>query len=251
MNMEYLMFIDIQIGYLHRGTEKLIEFKNLTQALPYFDRLDYVSVVHNEHVFVLSIEYLIHVSIIMKVSIIRIIVLELTRCLNGFLAISCSTLDLGSMSPMLWSFEERDKLLSIFDLICGVRMHVSFICIGGVLDDLIMLYDVINNSIESSIIICDSYDLLFTNNRIIYVRLRGVALMDWSDIHYNSISGVLLRSTGLCWDLRFVIMYEIYRCLSVNFCYTTLGDAFDRFILRLYEVKQGLLITKQVMSELT
>lgn len=99
--MEYLLFIDIQIGYLHRGTEKLIEFKTLNQALPYFDRLDYVSVVHNEHVFVLSIEYLIHVSILIRVSIVRLIVLELTRCLNGFLAISCSTLDLGSISPLL------------------------------------------------------------------------------------------------------------------------------------------------------
>jgi len=95
------MFLDIQIGYLHRGTEKLIEFKHMTQALPYFDRLDYVSVVHNEHVFILGIEYLMHISIVMKVSIVRVLILELTRCLNGFLAISCSTLDLGSMSPML------------------------------------------------------------------------------------------------------------------------------------------------------
>lgn len=244
------MFLDIQIGYLHRGTEKLIEFKNVAQALPYFDRLDYVSVVHNEHAFILSLEYLLHLSLLMKVSIARVLMLELTRCLNGFLAISCSTLDLGSMSPMLWSFEERDKLLSIFDLICGVRMHVAFICLGGVLDDVTMLYDVITASIESSLVICDSLDLLFVNNRIIYVRLRGVALMDWSDIQFNSISGVLLRSVGICWDLRFILMYEIYRCISISFTYAILGDAFDRFVLRLFEIKQGLLIAKDVMVEL-
>jgi len=129
-------------------------------------------------------------------------------------------------------------------------MHVAFICVGGVLDDMTMLYDLINASIESSIIVCDSFDLLFTNNRIIYVRLRGVALMDWSDVQFNSISGVLLRSTGICWDLRFVLMYEVYRCISLSFCYTVLGDAFDRFVLRLFEIKQGLLATKQLLVKL-
>lgn len=101
MSLEYLLYIDIQLGYLHRGTEKLLEFKFLVTGLPYFDRLDYVSVVHNEHVFVLSIEYLMHISMLIRVSIVRIIMLELTRCMNGFLAISCCTMDLGSISPLL------------------------------------------------------------------------------------------------------------------------------------------------------
>jgi len=247
MSLEYLLYIDIQLGYLHRGTEKLLEFKFLVTGLPYFDRLDYVSVVHNEHVFVLSIEYLMHISMLIRVSIVRIIMLELTRCMNGFLAISCCTMDLGSISPLLWSFEERDKLLSIFDLVCGVRMHVAFLSVGGVLDDLSFCYEIIYSSIETSLVMCDIYDLIFTSNRIIYLRLRGIALLDWCDIQYNSISGVLLRAIGFCWDLRFVLLYEIYRLLSISFCYSSLGDSYDRFIIRLFEVRQGLLAVKQLL----
>lgn len=175
---EFILFNDIQIGYLHRGTEKLIEYKSFQQAVPYFDRLDYVSVISNEHVFVLSLEYLCQLFIVFKVSLLRVIVLELTRVLNGFLAISCCVMDLGSISPLLWSFEERDKLLSVFDLVSGVRMHVSFLSIGGVLDDFSFIYDVLYSILDSSITVCDCFDLMFTTNRVLYLRLRGIALLD-------------------------------------------------------------------------
>lgn len=175
---EFIVFIDVQIGYLHRGTEKLIEFKSPVSAVPYFDRLDYVSVTHNEHVNVLCLEYLLLLSMFTRVSCHRMILLELTRLINGFLTISCSVLDLGSLSPLLWSFEERDRLLSIFDFICGVRMHVAYMTIGGVIDDLFLLYDLIYSSLETSLLVCDCFDLLFSLNRVIYLRLRGVALLD-------------------------------------------------------------------------
>jgi NADH:ubiquinone oxidoreductase subunit D len=133
---EYITGIDVNIGYLHRGTEKLLQFKSTPQSLPYFDRLDYVSVVFNEHMFVLAFEAVMLYSIPLRVSVIRVCFLEITRVFNGLLAISCNIFDLGAMSPMLWSFEERDKIMTFFDYVCGVRMHVSYICIGGVLEDL-------------------------------------------------------------------------------------------------------------------
>lgn len=244
---EFIVFIDVQIGYLHRGTEKLIEFKSAPCILPYFDRLDYVSVTHNEHVSVLCLEYLLLLSMLARVSCHRMLLLELTRLINGFLAVSCSVLDLGSMSPLLWSFEERDRLLSIFDLICGVRMHVAYMTIGGVTDDIFILYDTIYSSLETSLLVCECFDLLFSLNRIVYLRLRGVALLDWSDLCFNSLSGILLRSTGFCWDLRFIFVYELYRLFDYNFVFGIYGDSYDRFNLRIFELKQSLLLCKQLM----
>lgn len=115
MANEFLLFIDCQIGFLHRGTEKLLEYKCANQCLPYFDRLDYVSIIHNEHVFIVAMELLCVSSLNLRISIIRIMLLEITRVFNGLLAISCAIFDLGSLSPLLWAFEEREKIMIVFD----------------------------------------------------------------------------------------------------------------------------------------
>jgi len=168
---------DIHIGYLHRGTEKLIEFKSLEQCLPYFDRLDYVSVVYNEHMFALAFESLLRFSLALRVSLLRILFLELTRIFNGLLALSCMVFDIGCMSPLLWAFEERDKIMTFFDFTCGCRMHLAFICLLGLLDDISFgLIDYVLFLCFTLIFLIDLLDLFICNNRISYLRLRGISL---------------------------------------------------------------------------
>jgi len=189
---------DIHIGYLHRGTEKLLEFKSIEQCLPYFDRLDYVSIVYNEHMFTLSFEALLHICIPFRVSICRLLFLEFTRVFNGLLCLSCNVFDIGAISPMLWSFEERDKIMTFFDYVCGCRMHCAFICLLGCLDDLsYSIIEYVLFLIKSNIFLLELLEILCVNNRIVYLRLRGVGLFDIYDINYNSISGLLARACGL------------------------------------------------------
>ena len=195
---DFILCIDCHIGYLHRGTEKLLEFKSIEQCIPYFDRLDYCSVICNEHMLCFAFENLLRVCICLRVSCLRCCVIELSRCFNGLLAISCSLLDMGCISPLLWAFEERDKIMTFFDYICGVRMHVAFFCICGVLDDFTCgLLDFLIFLCFSLVFLCELFDVVCVMNRIAYIRLRGIALFDIFDVCFNSISGLISRSVGL------------------------------------------------------
>jgi len=235
---EFIMYVDIQIGFLHRGTEKLSEFKNIQQIIPYMDRLDYVSIVHNEHMFVLAVEALSLSMICMRVSQLRMIMAELTRIFNTLLAGSCAVFDLGSLSPLLWSFEEREKFMSVFEWMSGVRMHVAYLCVGGVLDDLnISNLDFINSTILTTELIWTLVEITVVANRILYLRLRGLAIIDYEDISSLGISGILLRATGLPWDLRITSTYELYTTLPLDIYTGLTSDCYDRLCIRNLELK--------------
>ena len=242
---EFIFFCCIHIGYLHRGTEKLIEFKSVDIIVPYLDRLDYVSVCYNEHMFTLAFENLFRVCLAFRVSCLRLLFLELTRVFNGLLAVACMIFDIGCMSPLLWSFEEREKLLTFFDFTCGCRMHVAYFCLCGVFDDLSFgLLDFILFFVCTCLFLLDLYDLLCVNNRICYLRLRGISLLCVWDLCFNSISGVLSRSIGLCYDVRLFNCYEIYSCVCFDFSFSICGDAQDRFCLRLFDMRNSILCVK-------
>lgn len=247
---EYINFVEVVLGYLHRGTEKLCEYKTIEQALPYFDRLDYVSVVCNEHLLALNFELLLRCSLSLRISALRILMCEFTRCFNGLLCVSCMAMDIGSLSPMLWSFEERDKIMLFFDITCGCRMHLAYMCFLGVLEDLQYgCVDFLLLLCISCLFVIELYDLFFFSNRVFYLRLRGIGFFDFYDITFNSISGVVVRTIGICFDIRLICCYEIYFLLSFDFCFTYNGDAFDRILIRVFEMKMSILICKQILHK--
>ncbi len=151
------------------------------------------------------------------------------------------------MSPMLWSFEERDKIMTFFDYVCGCRMHCAFICLLGCLDDIsFSLLEYVLFLIRSNLFLLELFDSVCINNKITYLRLRGIGVFDFYDISYNSISGVLARSCGLLWDCRLFSCYEIYSILNFDFAYSICGDAQDRFILRVFDMRNSLICLKQI-----
>jgi len=230
------------IGYLHRGTEKLIEFKSFDAVIPYLDRLDYVSVVYNEHMFTLAFEYLYRLCIAFRVSLLRLLFIELTRVFNGLLACACMVFDLGCMSPLLWSFEERDKIMVFFDFTVGCRMHLAYICLCGVFDDLSFgVLDFVLFLCYSCLFLLDLFDVFCINNRVSYLRLRGISLLCIWDLFFNTISGVLSRSCGIVFDCRLFNCYELYSIICFDFSFSIVGDAQDRFCLRLFDLRNSIL----------
>jgi NADH dehydrogenase (ubiquinone) Fe-S protein 2 len=211
---EIIVKADPHIGLLHRGTEKLIEYKTYLQALPYFDRLDYVSMMCQEHCFVLAIEGLLKCNIPERAKYIRVIFNEITRILNHLLAITAHALDVGAFTPFLWAFEEREKLLELYERVSGARMHASFIRVGGISQDLpIGLLNDIYFFCCNFISRIDELEELLSNNRIWKQRLYGVGIISKQDALNFGFSGVLLRGSGVCWDLRKTQPYEIYNKL--------------------------------------
>jgi len=236
LSNEYVVLSDMIIGYLHRGTEKLCETKKPNQNIPYFDRLDYVSIVFCEHMFVLSYEMLLSNFSCFYVSALRINLFEVTRIFNGLLCISCMLFDIGCMSPLLWCFEERCKILSFFEVLAGSRMHVAFLTIGGTItcaatSTTFLLF--------STLSLLDLLELFANNNRICYLRLRGIGIFNFFDVSTLSISGVLARCTGLSYDLRVFNSYESYKFFSFCTWISFFGDSFDRMLLRLSDMRES------------
>src|SRR6185312_11338508 len=193
---------DPHIGLLHRGTEKLIEYKNYIQALPYFDRLDYVTMMCQEHVFSLSIEKLLNINVPLRAQFIRIIFSELTRILNHLLAVSTHALDVGALTPFLWAFEEREKLMEFYERVSGARMHANYIRPGGVVSDLtIGLLEDVNTFCSQFTTRIDEMEMLLTNNRIWKQRLINIGVINYREINDLGMSGPMLRSVGYSWDL--------------------------------------------------
>nr|QWE51022.1 Nad7 [Phaeophyceae sp.] len=248
---EVVQRADPHIGLLHRGTEKLIETKTYMQALPYFDRLDYVSMMCQEHTFVLAIEKLLKVEVPVRGQYIRVLFAELTRILNHLLAVGCHAMDVGAMSPFLWAFEEREKLMEFYERLSGARMHSSYIRPGGVSRDVSigLLNDIYHFSCQFSQRI-DEMEEMLSGNRIWKGRLTGIGVVSAKDAVDWGFSGVMLRGSGVPWDLRKNESYEIYSKLDFNIALGTVGDCFDRYLVRVIEMRQSLSIILQCLSNM-
>jgi NADH dehydrogenase (ubiquinone) Fe-S protein 2 len=242
---------DPHIGLLHRGTEKLIEHKTYMQALPYFDRLDYVSMMAQEHAFSLVIEKLLNCEVPVRAQYIRVIFLEITRLLNHIMAVTTHALDVGALTPFLWGFEEREKLMEFYERVSGARMHANYIRPGGVNWDLPLglLNDIylFINQFSSRI---DEIEELLTCNRIWKQRLVDVGVVTKQQALDWGFTGVLLRGSGIAWDLRKAQPYEIYNKLISDIPIGKNGDCYDRYLVRVGEMRQSLSIILQCLNQI-
>jgi NADH dehydrogenase I D subunit len=239
------------IGLLHRGTEKLIEYKNYLQALPYFDRLDYVSMLAQEHSYCLAIENLVNCKIPERAQYIRVIFAEITRILNHLLAVGCHAMDVGAMTPMLWAFEEREKLMEFYERVSGARMHAAYFRPGGVQYDLPsgLLSDIFIFVSQFKTKIVEIEEML-NENRIWKQRLVDVGVVTAKDAMDWGFSGVMLRGSGICWDLRKSQPYEVYDLMSFDVPIGRNGDCYDRYLVRILEMKQSLNIILQCLERI-
>lgn len=251
LNGEVIERADPHIGLLHRGTEKLIEYKTFVQALPYFDRLDYVSMMFQEHAYSLSLEKLLKIIVPLRAQYIRVLFLEITRILNHLLALTTHALDVGALTPFLWAFEEREKLMEFYERVSGARMHAAFIRPGGVHQDLPigLLNDIYLFAKQFNFRINELEGLL-TNNRIWKQRLVDIGIINLNMALNLGFSGVMVRASGLPWDLRKVSPYEIYNLLDFNIPVGCNGDCYDRYLIRIEEMRQSLKIILQCLDNM-
>jgi NADH dehydrogenase (ubiquinone) Fe-S protein 2 len=245
-NGEVVERADPHIGLLHRGTEKLMEHKTYLQALPYMDRLDYVSMMAQEHTYSLAVEKRLQRQVPERAKYIRVRFLEITRILNHLLAVCCHALDVGAMTPYFWGFEEREKRMEFYERVSGARMHAAFIRPGGVggdrprgrLDDIYAF-------IEAFKVRRDELDELLTNNRIWKQRLVDVGVVTVEEGRSYGFSGVMLRGSGVNWDLRKDAPYEIYDQREFKVPVGTNGDCYDRYLIRMAEMRESRGIIQQ------
>jgi NADH dehydrogenase I D subunit len=251
LNGEVVERADPHIGLLHRGTEKLIENKTYTQALPYFDRLDYVSMMVNEHAYSLAVEKLLGCNVPVRASYVRVLFAEITRILNHLLAICCHGMDVGALTPILWGFEEREKLMEFYERVSGARFHAAYIRPGGISQDIPLgLCEDIFHFAEQFSSRVDELEELLTENRIWKQRLVGVGVVTLEQALNWGLTGPLLRSTGYPWDLRKVQPYEIYDKLEFNIPLGKRGDCYDRYCIRIEEMRESLKIILQCLNQM-
>ncbi len=252
LNGEIIERADPHIGLLHRGTEKLIEYKTFLQSLPYFDRLDYVSMMAQEHAFSLAVETLGSLQVPRRAKIIRVIFLEITRILNHLLAVGCHAMDVGAMTPFLWAFEEREKLMEFYERVSGARMHAAYIRPGGVSSDIPLGFlDDLYIFIDQFHIRLDELEEMLTENRIWKERLVDIGTVSANDAIKWGFSGVMLRGSGILWDLRKNNSYEIYSELDFLIPMGNNGDCYDRYLIRVEEMRQSINIIEQCMNLLS
>lgn len=251
MDGEIVERADPHVGLLHRGTEKLIEHKTYLQALPYFDRLDYVSPMCQEHAWSLAVEKLLGCEVPLRARYIRVIFSELTRILNHTLNITTQALDVGAMTPLLWMFEEREKILEFYERASGARFHSAYFRPGGVHQD-------IPRGMEEEILafcdgfapIIDDVEGLLTDNRIWKQRTVDVGVVTPEEAQNWGFSGPMLRGSGFAWDLRRAQPYEIYDRLDFKIPVGKNGDCYDRYLLRMEEMRQSLEIIRQAVAKM-
>lgn len=250
LNGETVIKAEPHIGLLHRGTEKLIEYKNYLQALPYFDRLDYVSIIAQEHAYSLAVENLLNVNVPMRAKFIRILMLELTRLLNHLLAVTTHALDVGALTPFLWAFEEREKLMEFYERVSGARLHAAYIRPGGVQADLpIGFLDDVFDFSKSFSIRLDEIEELLSGNRIWRNRLVGIGIVSLETAQKFGFTGPMLRGSGLAWDIRYFEPYELYNEIEFLIPFGHFGDCYDRYLIRLYEIRQSLNIIQKMIEK--
>ena len=252
MDGEVVERADPHIGLLHRGTEKLIEHKTYLQAIPYFDRLDYVSPMCQEHAFVIAVEKLLNIKIPERAQYIRVLFDEITRILNHSLQIAAQGLDLGATTPFLWLFEEREKLMSFYEAVSGARLHAAYYRVGGVQRDLPNgLLDKIEEWLSGFGTIIDDIEGLLTDNRIFKQRTVDIGIVSKEEALNWGFTGPMLRGSGIAWDLRKSQPYAIYEKLNFDVPIGKNGDCFDRYLVRVEEMRQSLKIIKQVLEQIT
>lgn len=251
MDGEVITRADPHIGLLHRGTEKLIEYKTYLQAVPYFDRLDYVSPMAQEHCFAIAVEKLLQCEIPIRAKYIRVLFCEITRILNHLLSITTHALDIGAMTPLLWMFEEREKMMEFYERASGARMHASYIRPGGVANDLPkgLLKD-IEHFIKSFHDKIDDIETVLTENRIFKQRLVGIGVVTPKEALDYGFSGPMIRASGVAWDLRRSQPYEIYNELDFKIPVGKNGDCYDRYLVRMEEMRQSIKIIEQCLDKM-
>ncbi|NBX52554.1 MAG: NADH-quinone oxidoreductase subunit D [Proteobacteria bacterium] len=251
MDGEVITRADPHIGLLHRGTEKLIEYKTYLQAVPYFDRLDYVSPMCQEHAYAIAVEKLLGCKIPARAQYIRVMFSEITRLLNHIMAITTQALDVGAMTPLLWMFEEREKMMGFYEKVSGSRMHSAYIRPGGVHQDLpVGLIDEISKFVnEFPKKIADMENLL-TENRIFKQRLVGIGLVTKQQALDWGFSGPMIRGSGIAWDLRKSQPYEVYGELDFDIPIGKNGDSYDRYLVRVQEMYESIKIIKQCLNKI-
>jgi NADH-quinone oxidoreductase subunit D len=243
--------VDPHIGLLHRGTEKLIEHKTYLQAVPYFDRLDYVAPMNQEHAFCLAVEKLLGITVPRRAQLIRVLYSEIGRILSHLLNVTTQAMDVGALTPPLWGFEEREKLMVFYERASGSRMHAAYFRPGGVHQDLpSKLIDDIYGFCDPFLKVVDDLDALLTGNRIFKQRNVDIGVVKLSDCWNWGFSGVMVRGSGAAWDLRKAQPYECYSEMDFDIPIGKNGDCFDRYLIRMEEMRQSVKIMKQCCEKL-
>ena len=241
--------VDPHIGLLHRGTEKLIEQKTYLQAVPYFDRLDYVAPMNQEHAFALAIERLLGIEAPRRGQLIRVLYCEIGRILNHLLNITTQALDVGALTPPLWGFEEREKLMVFYERACGARMHSAYFRPGGVHQDIPPeLVEDIGKWCNPFLNTMKDLDDLLTGNRIFKQRNVDIGVVDLDDAWAWGFSGVMVRGSGAAWDLRKSQPYECYDEMDFDIPVGKNGDCYDRYLIRMEEMRQSVKIMRQCID---
>jgi NADH-quinone oxidoreductase subunit D len=248
---ELVQRVDPHIGFLHRGTEKLIEHKTYLQAIPYFDRLDYVSPMCQEHAFALAVEKLMGLEVPLRGQYIRVMFAEITRIMNHLLNITTFALDVGAMTPFLWGFEEREILMSFYERVCGARLHANYFRPGGVHVDLPAgLVEDISAFCTRFPSVIDDIEKLLTNNRIFKQRTVGIGVISKEQALAWGMSGPVLRGSGFDWDLRKAQPYDVYDRMEFDIPISDDGDCYARYLVRIAEMRQSLSIIQQCIEQL-
>jgi NADH-quinone oxidoreductase subunit D len=243
--------VDPHVGLLHRGTEKLIEYKTYAQALPYFDRLDYCSPMCMEHGFVLAIEKLLGLEIPLRAQYIRTMMAELTRIKNHVLNLGSHIMDVGAMTPNLWLFEIREDLMQIYEHVSGARMHANYFRAGGVREDIPpAVLDKIGEFLDNRLQLFEDSISLVADNRIFKQRNVDIGIVHKDDAVAWGFSGPMIRASGLPWDIRKSQPYEVYDRMDFDIPVGTNGDCYDRFLVRVEEVRQSARIMRQCLQQM-
>ena len=241
--------VDPHIGLLHRGTEKLIEARTYLQGLPYFDRLDYVAPMNQEHAFCLAIERLADIVVPRRAQIIRVLYSEIGRILSHMLNVTTQAMDVGALTPPLWGFEEREKLMVFYERACGARMHAAYFRPGGVHQDIPQkLVEDIGKWIDPFLNTVKDLDDLLTPNRIFKQRNVDIGVVDLDDAWAWGFSGVMVRGSGAAWDLRKSQPYECYPEMEFDIPIGKNGDCYDRYLIRMEEMRQSAKIMRQCVD---
>ncbi|XP_064617770.1 NADH-ubiquinone oxidoreductase 49 kDa subunit-like [Liolophura sinensis] len=248
---ETIVRADPHIGLLHRGTEKLIEYKTYTQALPYFDRLDYVSMMCNEQAYSLAVEKLLNIEVPERAKWIRTLFGEITRILNHIMAVGTHALDIGAMTPFFWLFEEREKMMEFYERVSGARMHAAYVRPGGVSQDMPLgLMDDIYDFVKKFGQRLDEVDDVLTENRIWKARTIDIGIVSAEDALNYGFSGVMLRGSGIKWDLRKTQPYDAYDKVEFDVPIGKKGDCYDRYLIRMEEMRQSLRIILECLNKM-
>jgi len=251
MDGEVVERVDPHIGLLHRGTEKLIEYKTYMQAVPYFDRLDYVSPMCQEHAFVLGVEKLLGIEPPPRAQYIRVLFDEITRILNHLLNLTAFALDVGAMTPMLWGFEHRELLMEFYERVSGARLHAAYYRAGGVHQDMPAgLSDDIKAWSETFPQFIEDMETLLNENRIFKQRSVDIGIISAQDAMAWGLSGPMLRGSGVPWDLRKAQPYMVYDQLDFDIPIGKNGDCYDRYLVRVEEMRQSLRIIDQCLEKM-